>query len=152
MGLLVTNEAPLARGQIDTFSPTTDMLDRLTVATMESKCKRRQIAAMAILVNREDPDNITFGMGVGWNAVMNGTECQRCLLSKEQVPHNENTYDVVGQVCPALHAEEVAWFQALVNFSEKPHLMLVTELPCPRCNDLLWRLDIPFQVVNLPTR
>lgn len=134
-------EAVLARGEIDKFQVTDELVIALHEAMSAASCKRRQIAALAVYIDSRAAVS-------GYNQIINGEDCERCPLAKSDVP-SESDYTKPGQSCPALHAEEVVWFNALAEYKKRPDLILVTDDPCPRCNDLLWRLKVPFQVVRI---
>lgn len=112
----------------------------LESARDQSECGRRQIGAACL-----DADGAV--LSIGWNSVRNGSACERCPLSRDRVDHGAD-YMAEGQYCPAVHAEEAALLRAGRTHGVR---MLITDVPCYRCADMLHRFGIPWQVVDLDT-
>jgi deoxycytidylate deaminase len=114
----------------------------LAKAAANSTCKRRQVGALALNADG-------YALGSGFNEIVNGSECLRCPLSQEECPQT-TAYDNPSTYCPAMHAEEIAFFNAGDRWTEVRHMVVSSE-PCTRCADFLRRLGILVEVVEITT-
>lgn len=101
----------------------------------QATCERRGVGAVAV-------DASGAILGASFNQVRGGAHCERCTLPYDLVPASAD-YTLPGQRCPAVHAEEGAIVQGGMSVVK----VYVTTDPCDRCEDLMARLGIEFEII-----